>query len=150
MWWFEGYTKIVGNLNVARNSRSSDGIVTEGSWNHLSDFPETSRPYLTPAWPPVQWTPGISFPLGPIGSNVKLTTHLHVVLRLGMSGVVALPSAPRVSSCGDQAQICHFPYSLSLPRAVNSQHRTVCSLFSTRVFRSVSTWWQLPGTCRET
>lgn len=36
---------------------------------------------------------GHSFPWGPIGRNVKLTTHL-LVPRLRMSGVVALPPRP--------------------------------------------------------
>jgi len=50
---------------------------------------QKSRPTLGPTQSPTQWVPG-SFPQGWRGQVVTLTTHLHLILGLKMSGAILL------------------------------------------------------------
>jgi len=50
-----------------------------------------SRPAVGPNQPPIQQVPGAPF-LGLNSQGMKLITHLHLVPRLGMSGVVLTTS----------------------------------------------------------
>jgi hypothetical protein len=53
-----------------------------------------SRLALGPTQPPIQWEPGVHS-LGEISQVIKLTSHLHLVLRSRMSGAIhPLPSFP--------------------------------------------------------
>jgi hypothetical protein len=54
-----------------------------------------SRMALGPTQPPIQWVPG-ALSLGYRGRDVKLTTHLHLVQRPKMRGV--MPPLPNTSS----------------------------------------------------
>jgi len=135
MWWFEGCTEIVGSLNAARNSRSSVGIVTErsrilvsGSWQGQETclVSETSRPPLTPYPVTCSQATGHSFPFGSIRRNIKLTTHLLVVLTLRMSGVIVLPHTPHYFMSWPGTALLFYNHS-SLPRAVNRFSLCRCS-----------------------
>lgn len=53
----------------------------------ISLFSKTSRTALAPTEPPAQWVP-VFFPRRKATGGVKLTSHLLLVLTLGMSGAI--------------------------------------------------------------
>jgi hypothetical protein len=66
-----------------------------------------SRPALGPSQPPVQWVPGVLSPGVKRGRGVMLTTHPHLVPRLGMR---AIPPPPISSSmaCSGTALLLQY------------------------------------------
>jgi len=85
------------SYSVIWSSCSSDvtGTLLVPLWGLLLAL-AVSRPALGPTQPPIQWVPGI-LSRGYSGRGVKLTTHLHLVLRLRMRG--AIPPLPHMSQC---------------------------------------------------
>jgi hypothetical protein len=71
LWW-----KAIGVLGF--DSRQGLGIFL---------FTTASRTALGPTQPPIQWVPG-ALTLGYSSRGVKLTIHLHVVLRSRMRGAI--------------------------------------------------------------
>jgi hypothetical protein len=84
-----------------RSQVSSLSIVTRlwvgqpgfDSWQSIMSI--MSRPTLGSTQPPIQWVPGL-FSWRQSGQGMKLTTHLHLVLRLRMLG--AIPPLPHMSA----------------------------------------------------
>jgi len=70
---------------LGRKVRSSKS----GRGKRFFSSPKSPRPALGPIQPPVQWDTGVCFG-GQRGRGVNLTTHLHLVPRSRMSGIMSL------------------------------------------------------------
>ena len=94
-------------------------------------FFKTSRPALQPIRPPIQWVP--EFFLGvKVTTSMKLTTHLHLVARLKMSGSV-LHLYDRPSWHGQE--------NLYLLQTENCNIRTDESFNHTQI--KMQKWWKM-------
>jgi hypothetical protein len=75
-------------------------------------FTTRSRPALGPTQPPIQWVLG-ALSLGIKRPGVKLTTHLHLVLRSRMPGAVPpLPQYAIMTWCSVKTQGQLYLYTL--------------------------------------